>query len=311
MLTTRHLQQILTIAELGTFNQAAQRLNLSQPALTASIKTLEARLGLRLFERSKKGAEPTAFGQHVIASAPDILSRLNRLEEELGLLAGAERGTLQVAAGPVAVHGVLRQVLPEFCRTHPNIELTVLTSSADQIAQDVAAGRLDLGIGALDPALCGKDVITRRLFEEPMYVVSRPAHPLQSAGRVTMSDLLRYPISLPEVPRELRAKTEALIARAGAPLRPALTTDQYDLILGAVMQSDMLTSAPYSVLRPYLEAGQLQLVHHDGPHPTWRAMAAYRPVSALSPAFMALLKKIEDWFAQHATLEGPKGPSQD
>jgi DNA-binding transcriptional LysR family regulator len=309
MLTTRHLHQILTIAELGTFNQAAQQLNLSQPALTASIKTLEARLGLRLFERSKKGAEPTVFGQHVIASAPDILSRLNRLEDELGLLAGAERGTLRVAAGPVAIHGVLRQVLPAFCRRYPNIELTVLTSSADQIAQDVAAGRLDLGIGALDPALCGAEVITRRLYEETLYVVSRPAHPLQSADHVTLADVLSYPVSLPEVPQELRAQTEAQIPPSGPPLRAALTTDQYDLILGAVMQSDMLTSAPYSVLRPYLEAGQLQLLHHDGPHPTWCAMAAYRAVSALSPAFMALLANIEDWFAHHAALGGPEALS--
>ncbi|MCV6598562.1 MAG: LysR family transcriptional regulator, partial [Mangrovicoccus sp.] len=144
MLTPRQLEQILAIAEFGTFNQAAGRLNLSQPALTASIAKLEDRLGFSLFLRNKRGAEPTIFGRHIIDSAPEILSRLGRLQDELGLLAGAERGALRLAAGPVLIHGALRQVIPRFCRDYPNIQISVQTSAARQIAADVAAGRVDL-----------------------------------------------------------------------------------------------------------------------------------------------------------------------
>lgn len=311
MLTARHLHQILTIAQLGTFNQAAQRLNLSQPALTASINTLEGRLGVRLFLRSKKGAEPTVFGQHAIDSAPDILSRLGRLEDELGLLAGAERGSLRVAAGPVVVHGALRKVVPQFCRAHPNINLTVLTSSADRIAQDVAAGRLDLGIGALDPAACGDEVITRTLFEEPIRVASRPDHPLQGRGRVSLEAVRAYPASLPEIPSELQSQADALSRSSGAQFQAALTTDQYDLILEAVQTSDMLTTAPLSLLAPYLRDGRLRLLDHDGPAPIWRAVAAYRAVSSMSPAFTAMLDMLEDWYRLEQNPQGQSSQRGD
>ncbi|WP_422049048.1 LysR family transcriptional regulator [Shimia sp.] len=300
MLTPRHLQQILTIAELGTFNQAAQRLNLSQPALTASINTLEERLGVRLFLRSKKGAEPTVFGHHILKTAPDILSRLNRLEDELGLLAGGERGSLRVAAGPVVIHGVLRQVVPAFCRAYPDFQLTLQTSSADQITKDVAAGRLDLGIGALNAEACGPDVMLQPLFEEPMQIASRPAHPLQGAQALSLKDIAAYPLSLPEIPSDLQAQIAAMGGASAEPLRTTLTTDQYDMIMDVVQNGNMLTCAPRHLLRPYVEGGRLRVLSQSALQPVWRASAAYRPVSALSPAFSALLEMIQGWFAQQS-----------
>lgn len=299
MITPRHLQQILAIAELGTFNQAAQRLNLSQPALTASIGTLEGRLGVRLFLRSKKGAELTKFGQHVVETAPEILSRLNRLEDELGLLAGGERGSLRVAAGPVVIHGVLRQVVAEFCRAFPDFELTILTRSADQIAEDVAAGRLDLGIGALNPETCGPEVILRSLAEDRMEIASRPDHPLQSYDQPSLAETLGYPASLPEIPSDILIRSNRQNTQNNVPFRTTLTTDQYDVIMNVVQNSNMLTCAPMHLLKPYLDNGRLSIIHHDEPRPIWQATAAYRPVSALSPAFTAFMDMIQNWYTKN------------
>ncbi len=309
MLTARHLQQILTIAELGTFNQAAQRLNLSQPALTASISTLEDRLGVRLFLRSKKGAEPTVFGRHVIETAPDILSRLNRLEDELGLLAGGERGSLKVAAGPVVVHGVLRHVVPAFCRAHPDIQLIIQTSSAEQIIKDVAAGRLDLGIGALNSDERAPEVVLRQLCEEQMELASRPLHPLQAIEGPSLLDIMAYPISLPEIPRDLQNQLAILEQETGNPFRATLTTDQYGMIMDVVQNGDMLTCAPRHLLEPYVTGGLLSILELEDLRPIWRAAAAYRPVSALSPAFTALLDMVEDWFVQQRRKSTENGSS--
>ena len=296
MFTIRHLQQILTIAEEGTFNRAAQRLNLSQPALTASIGTLEDRLGYRLFLRSRSGAEPTSFGQHVIRSAPEILSRLHRLEDELSLLSGGQQGVLKVAAGPFVIHGILRQVVPAFCRTYPDIQLTIQTSSPDQIVEDVAAGRLDLGLGALDPAQCGPDVILRLLCEDRMEFVASAQHPLSQRSGLSLDEILTCPISLPEIPRELQRQMSAMEHTYGRKLRPALTTDQYDMILDVVAGGNLVTCAPRRILGPDLRSGRLRVLSHDGTNPTWRVTAAYRPVSELHPVFALLLSMIEEQF---------------
>lgn len=297
MLTPKQLEQILAIAEFGTFNQAAGRLNLSQPALTASIAKLEDRLGFSLFLRNKRGAEPTIFGRHIIDSAPEILSRLGRLQDELGLLAGAERGALRLAAGPVLIHGALRQVIPRFCRDYPNIQISVQTSAARQIAADVAAGRVDLGIGAIEPDAAGPELILRQLHREPMQIGVRPGHPLAGRAGLTLTDILAYPLALPEVPRDIQLRLDALAGQEGVRPRRSLTTDHYDLIFQTVQSSDLLTGAPRHLLAPHLAQDSLVALPLPGPLPHWQAVTAYREVSALSPAFTALLDMLQDWFA--------------
>ncbi|MBO9395799.1 hypothetical protein J7400_03830 [Shimia sp. R9_2] len=82
------------------------------------------------------------------------------------------------------------------------------------------------------------------------------------------------------------------------PLRTTLTIDQYDMIMDVVQNGNMLACAPRHLLRPYAEDGRLRVLSQSALQPVWRASAAYRPVSALSPAFSALLEMIQSWFAQ-------------
>jgi len=205
----------------------------------------------------------------------------------------------------VLVHGALREVIPEFCRAYPNIQISVHTSAVGGIAADVAAGRVDLGIGAIDPQDARGELILTTLSREAMQIAVRPGHPLLGQGEISFQDILNWPLAMPDMPRDTLLRLENLAAQAGRSLRRSLTTDHYDLIFQTVQSSDLLTGAPRHLLAPHLERGSLIALPPPGPMPPWTAVAAYREVSALSPAFKTLLGMIRHWFVRKdKTLNG-------
>ena len=85
-LTFRHLQQIEVLARHGNFAKAAQNLDISQPALSRSISTLEGQLGVRLFDRSKREVVATVFGEHILKRGGPVLQDMVLMERDLRLL---------------------------------------------------------------------------------------------------------------------------------------------------------------------------------------------------------------------------------
>ncbi len=109
MIKPKHLQQIMVLAEIGTINQAADILCITQPSLTNSIKKLESDLGVTLFERSSKGVQPTLYTEHILKQAPQILQQLDTLHKEVQLLSNGEVGELHIGTGPVITHRLMKR----------------------------------------------------------------------------------------------------------------------------------------------------------------------------------------------------------
>src|SRR3954466_14453818 len=105
----RQLRHLVTVAKFASFGRAAESLNLTQPALSKSIRSLEKSLGVRLFERSAFGVRPTIYGEKLVEYAKMMLSLTSEAEAEIGAMQGARRGTLHVGA----VTSVIRDLLPK------------------------------------------------------------------------------------------------------------------------------------------------------------------------------------------------------
>ncbi|KZL16834.1 HTH-type transcriptional activator CmpR [Pseudovibrio axinellae] len=298
MLTHKHLKQVLTIHRLGTLNRAATALNISQPALTASLNKLEEHLGMSLFHRTKKGVEATLFGQHIIETAPDILSRVTRLEDELALLAGGERGEIKIGAGPVFMHGAMRAIIPAFCKRYPDLRLTLLTCTPRRILQDVETGRLDLGFGTISQAPTRSDIEIRPLIEEPVAFVAAKDHPLSARATVGKDELFSFPFATPDLPLELQVQADEFSSAKGSAVKNCLQTSDYELLFSTVMQSHAISGCPLHLAKPYLKTGELCALNYTGPPVMWQAKAVYRKVSRYSPSFQILLERIEQWFRQ-------------
>lgn len=184
------LQAFARIAELGSFQKAAQALHLSQSALSRRISKLEADLGVRLLDRTTRRVRLTAVGR-------DFLPQARRLIEELetsiaGLRDMARHGSGQVvlACVPTAALYILPPVIRDYSAKHPDNRIRILDVHANEVLQAVLRGEAEFGLtlsGADEP-----DVETEALFDDPFVLACHKDHPLAKRRSVKWADLEQH-----------------------------------------------------------------------------------------------------------------------
>jgi DNA-binding transcriptional LysR family regulator len=182
------LEAFLEVAREGNIGRAAPRIFVSQPALSARIQSLEAELGVELFNRTSKGMHLTSVGQ---AFLPFAARALDAVRQGSKLVAGMQAGTdgeMTIGAALGVSTYVLPQVLARFAERRPRVRLNVRTGRTSEIVELVFWGEVDLGITRQtdDPR-----VATQILYEEDLVLVASANHPMarhRSAPSIDFSD---------------------------------------------------------------------------------------------------------------------------
>lgn len=202
----RHLRYFVAVAEAGHMTRAALALGIQQPPLSQQIKALEQELGLRLFQRHPKGVALTDAGQQLLDEARRLLGDLAAMQERLRRVARGERGRLRVAfTSSAAAHAFTPRLLRECRRRYPEIGLEVSESSAAEITEALAAGRLHGGLLRV-PVAHPPGLRFEHLLDEPALLALPVDHPLLAGGGAR-------PIAI----HELRDEPLVLVRRPGAP----------------------------------------------------------------------------------------------
>src|SRR6188768_431376 len=144
---TRQLAAFCAVVERRSFSQAAERLGVTQPAVSLQVRALEKRLGTQLLDRSGRRVEPTEAGLRLYRGAQRLLSLEEQLLDDLaGEGEGELAGELQLGAstGPAAI--VVPLLLCEFQRQHPEVKISLTVSDTQSVVERVAARDLELGI---------------------------------------------------------------------------------------------------------------------------------------------------------------------
>ena len=143
----RALRYFLAVAEEGGFSRAAERLHVSQPALSQQIAQLEDEIGGRLFVRAARRIEPTDKALLLLRRAREILDLAERTQGELKATAAEElSGTIVVGAGETPAFGFVAQAFAELRRKHPGLSLQVISGNGEDISERLRAGSIDLGL---------------------------------------------------------------------------------------------------------------------------------------------------------------------
>jgi DNA-binding transcriptional LysR family regulator len=140
------LRHFALIVEHGTFTEAARRAHLSQPALTASMRRLEHRVGARLLSRGRKGAEPTAAGRAFLPRARAALAAFDDGVRAAQEVEGLHAGEVRLGAGATVCTYLLPPLIASFRKQHPAITFVLRESTADEALDALARGELDLAI---------------------------------------------------------------------------------------------------------------------------------------------------------------------
>ncbi|MBI1245525.1 MAG: LysR family transcriptional regulator [Alphaproteobacteria bacterium] len=219
----RHLRAFLAVAETGAFRRAAERLRMSQPALSAQIRDLERAVGVVLFDRTTRRVEMTAAGREFLPQAAKLLGDLESALRGLTDLAQHRRGHVAVACAPLLASVMLPRLMAMFIAAHPGIRISLIDARTDQIVDKVRSGEADLGIGTFADA--EPDIARTRLFRDSLFVFA-PIRPNAPRRPATWAEIADEPLIALTRESGLRALVEMGFGTLGRPARPAYEVAQ-------------------------------------------------------------------------------------
>ena len=274
----RHLRAFATIADAGSFGRAADRLFLSQPALSRQIQALEAEIGMPLFDRTGRQARLTAEGEDLLRHGRRLLADLDALADRARALRGGEAGILRVGATPQVIENLLAGFLLRYRQCCPNVEVHLVEDGGARLPSRLEQGDVHLAImPAVDTALPG-----RLLYPMHLMAVAAATHPLRNLGPLDITALADHALLL--LHRAFASRLWFEEACHHAHLRPQVLLESaapHTLIaLAAASYGVAIVPSPVSIQQPGIWARPL--VSRDASIGRWTSIA-WHPERFLAP----------------------------
>ncbi|MBI1256389.1 MAG: LysR family transcriptional regulator [Chloroflexi bacterium] len=261
MITLQKLKLFVVVYERRSLNQAAQELYMAQSAISQNIQSLEAALGVRLFERSPRGVQPTAAGDTLYTYARQILQLLAKAEREV--LSLGERQSLSVEATPGVSVYLLPNWLQQFQRTQSNLSVSLQTALTIDVVHDVLNGRCELGflegeLEELDQPALGR----MRVQDIDYFVTVNAKHPLAAREQISVQELSDLPLINRQPTSRTRRWLESQLQVYGVKARSLAELDSPGAIKYALLSEGQLG---YAILSRYavereVQRGELTLI---------------------------------------------------
>ena len=218
------LRTFRVVAETLNFTRAAERLHLTQSAVSHQIKALEKELGEPLFIRTKRGVKVSQVGKVALEHAERILDEADAMREHVSGREHTPIGRVRAAAATQAFVHLFAPLFESFMRKHPRIELSFRTTvSTDQTVTDILDGAADVGFASVP--VYSPTLHVTELFEDELVLVVGKKHPLANQQEVRVEQLEGERLILFERGASIRRTTDAFLKEANIRLKPALESN--------------------------------------------------------------------------------------
>ncbi|MYQ45367.1 LysR family transcriptional regulator [Streptomyces sp. SID4985] len=302
------VRTFLAVADTGRFREAADELAVTQQAVSKRIAALERVLGVRLFTRTPRGAELTIDGQAFLPHARE----LSRVAERA--VASVHRGSRPLRVDVLASRSAQSGLMRGFHRAHPEIDLDVMTLfDIETAVTAIRSGAIDASFRAV--AAPGRplpeDIASVRVLDEPLQLLTGPAHALAGARSVTLAQLAGHRIWMPGIApgTEWAAYYDALVAEFGLTIEVTGPNFGSDALLDTIADTPALATFMGEPTRLVWPAGHglrripvidpvpvyphSLLWHRDNPHPALNTLRAY--LVGATPGHDAPGTWVPDW----------------
>jgi LysR family transcriptional regulator, regulator for metE and metH len=185
-LEVRHLSLVSEIASTGSVTRAAERLHLTQSALSHQLRDIESRLDIQLFLRLGKKMVLTPPGERVLGAAKRILDEIGRAEEDLRLMSQNGKGVLRLCTQCNTGYHWLPPLLQSFHRKYPGVDVQIMVDATKRPIDALLEGQIDLAVVTSDVE--DKRLRTERLFEDELVAVVAPTHPFAKRTSIQPED---------------------------------------------------------------------------------------------------------------------------
>ncbi|GGC61520.1 LysR family transcriptional regulator [Chelatococcus reniformis] len=287
----RHISAFVAVCEEGSINRAAQRLNLSQPSVSAIIRDLETELGSELLVRLARGTRPTTAGETFYRHCQRVLAEVDGARK--AVVSGVDHvaGPINVGLAPTAAKGLMPRFLAGYLDDYPDVTVRIAEAFSGPLTEWTLSGKVDFAVVAVPPV--DRRLIIRRLAAEPLVLVSSARHGAPAAGSIVDGPPLKLVLPAPD--NGLRVMLDRYIHSVGLPVARAVEIDSLHGMLEVVRRSDWVTLLSVTSVINEVSRGELAVRRTDPPlelefyliHPARRTLsaAAVRFIERLDEAF--------------------------
>ncbi|WP_028226294.1 LysR family transcriptional regulator [Paraburkholderia ferrariae] len=290
-LNLRDIRALIAVAEAGSFTRAAERLHLSQPALTVQIRRLEEAVGVRLFDRNSRNVALTQTGRELLPLLRQSLRDMEAVLRDARALGAGESGSVRIACLPTFAASVLPELVAQMKRDVPRVAFQVSDGVASSVNALVRNEEADIGLTGgevLDPML---EVLHAGV--DRLVAVCPRAHPLAKKRRIALDDLTASPLVLTAPGTSVRAVVDAALSASREALDIACEPTYMMTAVAMVRAGLGITILPETAREVHAEPG---LVTKPIAHPAFvRPIAIVkkrgRTLPAITEKFVVLMRQ--------------------
>jgi len=270
-LEVRHLRLVSAVADLGSLTRAGDRLHLTQSALSHQLRDIESRLGAALFLRVGKRLVLTPAGERLLATARDVLDRLDRTEQDIHQMGKARAGMLRLTTECYTCYHWLPPLLVRYRKRFPQVEVRIDVGATGRPLEMLLAGKLDLAI--MSSPVRDRRFVSRPVFDDELVVAAARDHRFAKQTHVRLSDLRDETLYVYPPKEESRVLQEVLVPSGHVPARveEVMLTESIAELVKAGLGVSVL--ARWAV-QPLVDAGSIVIrpLTARGLRRQWRAV---------------------------------------
>ena len=294
LMDTRQLAAFCAVVEKSSFSQAAEKLGVTQPAVSLQVRALEERLGQTLLDRSGRRVEPTEAGLRLYRSAQRMLALEEQLYDEVADESGGLQGTLAIGASTGPGAHLVPLLLCEFQRAHPELHVALSIWDTQTVSEKVAQRELELGVvGALRR---NRSLEFEPLVRDEIVLAVPPGH-RAAGGTVSVDELREETVIAMQEGAGVRQVVDEELRRAGLRVRelePRLELGLQESVKSAVAAGFGVTFISRTAIEGELAAGTLAMARVEGLDPSrqiYVVRAKGRPPTRAAAAFLEFARE--------------------
>ena len=300
-ISIRQLTAFISVADNGSFTRASEQMHLTQSAVSGLIKELESSLGIVLFDRTTRQLSLSVVGHHLLPQARRILNEMQLFENEASSLTSLAQGQVRLAVSQFAASS-MPAVIAQFAKEYPNISVSLLDCSAENVLEHIQNIEVDLGVGTeLEFMDAEDDISADLLYQLPFCVVMPDSHALAQKSEIVWQDLIDTPLITLQGPF-IEQVTAELDERIATHIQQARYKVNFmSTALEMTRQGFGITLClPYMPeVIDWVSANGLQMRPLSQPVKMRRFFIYQRSSRALSPASIAFKHFLQRYFATH------------
>jgi DNA-binding transcriptional LysR family regulator len=293
----RDLHIALAVAEAGSMTRAAEKLAVSYPVVSKTISELEHTLGVRLFDRSISGVEPTHYGRALLKSGAAVFDEMRRGLQQIEFIKQPDAGDLRIGSSIVVDAGLLPAILEQFSRDFPRAVLHVMHEDISTQQYDNLRNRnVELVLGRLPMTMSETDLVAEPLFDEPNVVVAGSESPWAKRRNLTLADLIGEPWVLAQPGSLARSLQEDVFRNSGLePPSATVLTVSLHLYMRVIETGRWVGLVPASVMRfggQQMQIKVLPVKILSPPAPVGFITVKDRTLTPLAERFIECIRKV-------------------